>query len=321
MTTELLNLKVAKITPEAAGIISLELVDPENRDLPAFTAGSHIDAHLPNGLTRQYSLWNNPQEKNRYCLGVLRDSQSRGGSAAVHEAVHEGEMLTVSKPRNSFHLNEDADYSMLFAGGIGVTPILAMAQRLLTLGKPFEMHYCTRSRDNMAFYDMLSNGPFKGKVKFHFDDGPEEQLLDINNLVGDYRNGTNLYVCGPQGFMDFVIGATEKNWPAERVHREYFSQDPKAGHDDDESFDVKIASTGQVFQIPGDRNIVEVLEEEGFSVPVSCEQGVCGTCLTKVIDGVPDHRDVYLSSAEQAANNQMTLCCSRAKSPLLELDL
>ena len=239
----------------------------------------------------------------------------------MHEQVQEGDTVQISQPRNSFHLVEEAEYSLLLAGGIGVTPILAMAQRLAALGKNFDMHYCTRSRERCAFFDFLQTSPFAEKVHLHFDNGPKEQLLDIPSLLKVYPEGANVYVCGPSGFMDVVISNAEQHWPTGTVHREYFSADPKTGHNDDVSFEVRLASSGETFTIAAEQSIVEALLEHNIEIPVSCEQDICGTCLTPVLEGTPDHRDLFLSDAEHEANNQMTPCCSRAKSKLLVLDL
>ena len=321
MTNELLNVKVAKKTIVAKDVASYELVAADGSELPEFTAGSHVDVHLGDNLLRQYSLHNSPNEKQHYCLGVLRTPDSKGGSIAMHDQVNEGDNIQISQPRNSFHLIEDAKFSLLLAGGIGVTPIMCMAQRLHEIGADFEMHYCTRSLDRMAFHDFFANSPFADRVTFHFDDGAKEQLLDIPGKVKDYSEGYNLYVCGPTGFMDAVIQNAEKAWPVDKVHREYFSADPKAGHDDDGSFTVKIASTGKEYVIPTDQTIIEVLREDDIEIPVSCEQGICGTCMTNVLEGTPDHRDLYMTDAEKEANNKMTPCCSRALSDSIVLDL
>lgn len=321
MTAELLQVKVARKEIVAQDIASYELVSANGSDLPEFTAGSHIDVHLGDDLLRQYSLCNSPGEKHRYCLGVLRTMDSKGGSIAMHDQVNEGDLIQISKPRNSFHLLEDGRFSLLLAGGIGVTPILCMAQRLHEIGADFEMHYCTRSRDRTAFQELLAGSAFSDRVTFHFDDGAKEQLLDIPGILGAHAKDSNLYVCGPGGFMDAVIQSAEKTWPAGRVHREYFSADPRAGHDDDGSFIVKLASSGKEFVIPAEKTIVDVLHENDIEIPVSCEQGICGTCMTDVVEGVPEHRDLYMTDAEKAANNKMTPCCSRAESETIVLDL
>ncbi len=318
MTTELLTVKVASKTLEAEGVISLELVDPAGNDLPAFSAGSHIDVHLPNtGNLRQYSLWNDPSETHRYCLGILRDPDSRGGSLEIHDAVKQGDLIKISHPRNHFHLQEAPERSILLAGGIGITPLLSMAQRLQSLGKEFEFHYCSRSESRTAFVEFIKNSAFSDKVRFHFDDAGAEQLLDIPALVGKEPDGANLYVCGPQGFIDAVIDAAS-SWDPTAIHREYFTVNED--HENDASFKVMINSTGQVIDIPEDLSITEVLEEKGISIPVSCEQGVCGTCMTTVIEGDIDHQDYFLTDPEKEAGDVILPCCSRAKGTLV-LDL
>lgn len=318
MTTELLTVKVANKTQQAPGIVSLELVDPTGKALPAFTAGSHIDFHLPaTNNIRQYSLWNDPSETHRYCLGILRDPESRGGSLEIHGGVKQGDLIKISRPRNHFHLIEEPDYFILLAGGIGITPILSMAQRLHTLGKNFELHYCSRSEERTAFVDFINNSAFSDKVRFHFDDGAAEQLLDIPALVNTQPKGANLYVCGPQAFMDIVIDAAS-NWIPTSVHREYFSV--QEHHENDAGFKVMINSTGQVIDIPEDSSITDVLEQQGINIPVSCEQGVCGTCMTQVIEGEIEHHDFYLTDPERDAGNVILPCCSRGKGTLV-LDL
>lgn len=321
MSGALLDVVVAKKRIEAEAIASFELVHPDGKDLPAFSAGSHIDLHIRAGLIRQYSLCNDPAERHRYLLGVLREADGTGGSAAMHDLVQEGDLVSISEPRNTFHLVEDAPFSLLLAGGIGVTPILCMAQRLARLGAAFEMHYCTRSRARGAFFDVLSQASFADRVQFHYDNGPKAQLLDMPALVGQRLDGAQLYVCGPPGFMDAVIKCSEQSWPKQTVHREYFSNDPQAGHADDAGFKVKIASSGDIIDVAPDQTIVEALAAHGISIPVSCEQGICGTCLTGVIEGEPEHRDSILTDEEHDANDEMTLCCSRSKSDLLVLDL
>jgi len=318
MTSELLTVKVAKKQQEAEGVITLELVDPSGKSLPTFTAGSHIDFHLPStGNIRQYSLWNDPSETHRYCLGILRDPQSRGGSLEIHGGVKEGDLIKISQPRNHFHLQEAPERFILLAGGIGVTPLLSMAQRLHTLGKDFEFHYCSRSEERTAFVDFIKNSDFSDKVKFHFDDSGDEQLLDIPGLVSSQPDSANLYVCGPQGFMDTVIDAAS-SWDPSAVHREYFGVEE--AHENDADFKVMINSTGQVIDIPEDSTITEVLEQYNINIPVSCEQGVCGTCMTQVVEGEIEHHDYYLTDPERDAGDVIIACCSRAKGTLV-LDL
>jgi len=316
-----LTVRVARKTPLATGICSLELVAEGGGALPAFTAGSHVDVHLPGGLTRQYSLCNSPAETHRYVLGVLRDAASRGGSAAVHDQVAEGDTLHISAPRNHFALAPDAKNSLLFAGGIGVTPILSMAGHLSDAGAAFNMHYCTRSAERTAFREHIAASAFASRVTHHFDDGDAAQKLDLPTLLIKPSAGTHLYVCGPKGFMDAVLAtARAQGWPEAQLHYEFFGAGVVHA-DTDAGFDVKIASTGKVIEVPKHKTVVQALSDAGVDIMTSCEQGVCGTCLTRVLEGTPDHKDSYLLPEEQAANDQFMPCCSRAKSRMLVLDL
>lgn len=315
-----LTVKVVNKVQEAEGIVSLELASLDGKPLPAFSAGAHIDVHIREGLIRQYSLLNDSSEQHRYIIGVLRDPESRGGSIAVHDELNEGSTVAISSPKNHFELVQ-AKRSLLFAGGIGVTPILCMARRLSHIDADFEMHYSTRTPERMAFREAILASPFADKVHFHFDNGDDSQKLDLGALLSKPEPDTHVYVCGPTGYIDYVIDtAKQAGWPAEQLHLEYFA----AGDIDtsgDTDFQVKIASTGQVFDIPADKPITQVLDEAGVFIPVSCEEGVCGTCLTRVLEGTPEHRDLYLTDAEHAANDQFTPCCSRSKSPILVLDI
>lgn len=312
---------VARKAMEARDICSFELVATESGSLPAFSAGSHVDVHLLGGLVRQYSLCNDPSETHRYAIAVLRDPNSRGGSIAMHDAVKEGDTLTISAPKNHFALAHKAKRSVLLAGGIGITPILCMAERLATLGDEFTLHYTARARDRMAFFDRLRRSSFADKVALHFDDEAAEQRLDINAVLASADTGTHLYVCGPKGFMDAVLNAARAHgWPEDRLHWEFFAADVTA-RASDRPFEVQIASSGHVIDVPVDKTVVQALLQAGVDIMVSCEQGVCGTCVTRVLRGEVDHRDTYFTPEEQARNDQFTPCCSRAKSPRLVLDL
>ena len=250
---------------------------------------------------------------------MLKDPASRGGSEAVH-TLTEGAELQISEPRNLFPLVHEAKRSLLFAGGIGITPILCMAERLAHMGADFELHYCARSSDRAAFVDRLHQAPFSNRVHLHFDDGKGGDPLDAAAVLAAPEQGTHLYVCGPGGFMEHILGtAKAQGWAEANLHREYFSAAP-AAQADDGSFEVQLSSSGQVLQVPADQSVAQVLEAAGVIVPLSCEQGICGTCLTRVLEGEPDHRDLFMTEEEQAANDQFTPCCSRAKSARLVLD-
>lgn len=319
--TAMLSVRVAAKKVEALDIASFELVEAQGKPLPSFSAGSHVDVEMPGGLVRQYSLCNDPSEAHRYQIAVLKDPASRGGSRAMHDALHIGDVISISAPKNHFELAHAAGRHLLMAGGIGVTPVLCMAERLAVMGADFEMHYAARSRERCAFVDRITTSSFASKVAFHFDDGAAEQKLNIANVLSTATADTHLYVCGPKGFMDAVLStARTAGWPEDRLHFEFFGAEVVKSATD-ESFQVKMASSGKVVTVGKDQTITEALAAAGIEVLTSCEQGVCGTCLTRVLEGIPDHKDMYLTPAEQAANDQFLPCCSRSKSPMLVLDL
>ncbi|MES2258088.1 MAG: PDR/VanB family oxidoreductase [Pseudomonadota bacterium] len=320
MSDSTLKVRVARKSAEALDIVSLELVAVDGTALPPFSAGSHVDIHLPNGITRQYSLCNDPAESHRYLLCVLRDPASRGGSQAVHELVKEGDELDISAPKNHFALAREAHHSLLLAGGIGVTPILCMAERLAATSAGFEMHYCSRAPERTAFRERIAGSTFAQRVRFHFDSEGPEQRMDLDGLLANATSETHLYVCGPKGFMDAVLAAARAaGWPEERLHYEFFAGAAPTG--DGQAFEVRLASSGRVVAVPAGQSVTAALAAAGVEIPMSCEQGVCGTCLTRVLDGQPDHKDMYLTPEEQARNDQFLPCCSRSKSALLVLDL
>lgn len=315
------QVKVARRTQETPDICVLELVACDGAPLPSFSAGSHVDVYLPGDVTRQYSLCNDSSDRHRYMLGVLREQAGRGGSAAMH-ALQVGDTLKISTPKNHFALAGTENRSLLIAGGIGVTPILCMAERLSVLGADFEMHYCTRSAQRTAFRGRIGEAPFADRVRFHFDDGAPEQRFELARVLGEQPAGTHLYVCGPKGLMDAVLDAARKSgWPGDRLHYEFFAGTAPIAIEGDSPFDVKIASTGQLIRVDTGKTVVECLAAAGIHVDTSCEQGVCGTCLTRVLEGEPDHRDIYLIPEERARNDAFLPCCSRSKSPVLVLDL
>jgi vanillate O-demethylase ferredoxin subunit len=320
MHTTHLDALITRKSLEATDIVGLELSPLNGSAFPSFSAGSHIDLEIAPGLVRQYSLCNDPEERHRYVLGVLRDPRSRGGSVAVHERLAEGQVVRISPPRNLFAL-VPARHSLLFAGGIGVTPILCMAERLAQTGSSFEMHYCARSPDRAAFAARIRQAAFARRVHFHFDDGEPAQRLDLASVLAGAPADSHLYVCGPGGFIAHITtGAAASGWPGGQVHVEHFSApatDAPAGGE----FEVRLASSGRVIAVPAGKSVVQALAETGVEIPVSCEQGVCGTCLTRVLEGEPEHRDSFLTDAEKARNDVFAPCCSRARSSRLVLDL
>jgi len=314
------EVRVVRKVREADAICSYELVRADGAPLPPFEAGAHIDVHLDGGLVRQYSLCNAPGETQRYQIGVLRDPDSRGGSRAMHEEIDTGATLRISAPRNHFPLVA-AERTLLLAGGIGVTPMLAMAEALAAADADFTLHYCARSPGRAAFRERIAASRFGARVHFHYDDGAPAQRLDLARVLAAPGVGTHLYVCGPQGFIDHVLErARQLGWSSAQLHVEYFGAAP-VDSSADRAFDVRLASSNALVRVAAGQTVLEALAQHGVRVPYSCAQGVCGTCLTRVLAGEPEHRDLYLTEDEQAANDQFLPCCSRARSPLLVLDL
>ncbi|HGA2315510.1 TPA: 2Fe-2S iron-sulfur cluster-binding protein [Pseudomonas putida] len=319
MSDQLLDVIVQAREVQGGNVVVLELAAVEGRALPRFAAGAHVDLHLAPDLVRQYSLCGDPAQANVYRLGVLKDNQSRGGSVAVHEQLQPGTPMRISAPRNLFPLAGNAQRSILLGGGIGITPMIAMAHALHAQGQPFELHYRGRSRSRCAFVDELLAAPFAASVFTHFSDEGPEQQLDLARVLGPGTPGVHLYTCGPTGFMDWVIeGARQQGFDEQHIHHEYFQAEVDTSGD---SFEVVAARSGKTVQVQAGQTLTAALREVGVKVEVSCEQGVCGTCLCDVLEGEPDHRDHYLTDEEKQSNEQIVLCCSRARGKRLVLDI
>jgi vanillate O-demethylase ferredoxin subunit len=315
-----INARIARKIIEAEGVVAFEIVDPDGRDLPAFEAGAHIDVEAAPGVVRQYSLCNNPNERHRYQIGVLREQNSRGGSVAMHDQVWPGDIVRISAPRNLFRLVPGDHCSLLLAGGIGITPILSMAEYLAGIGADFSLHYAVRSRPRMAFGSRIAASSFADRVTAYVNDEPATGSLSVQALLSRHDRRTHVYMCGPGGFIQYVeTTALQCGWLPAQLHKEYFA--PVVDTSAKQDFTVRIASSGATFVIPENRSVVDVLLENGFDIPISCEQGICGTCVTGVISGTPDHRDMFLTETERARNDQFTPCCSRSLTPELVLDL
>lgn len=314
----LLQVVVTDIAEQGEGNRALTLA-PLLGELPPFEAGAHVDVHLPGGVVRQYSIASAPDERDRhYVLCVKLAPASRGGSRHIHEQLVAGQRLWISLPRNHFPLQADGPH-LLLAAGIGITPLLSMAQALDARGEAFVLHHYVRERAQAAFAGRLAQGFAHGRVQVHADAEGESPLTHVPGELAQPRG--HLYLCGPGGFMDhFAALAGRAGWPAQNIHSERF--DPvELVRADDAPFEVELASSGEVVEVPAGQSIAQALGEAGIPVEVSCEQGMCGACVTGVLAGVPDHRDCVLGAAEHAANDRMTLCCSRSRSPRLVLAL
>lgn len=312
-----LQVRVAAIRREATDIASLELVSENGQALPAFEAGAHVDVMLPGLPMRQYSLCNPPWETHRYVVAVLKEPESRGVSRHIHEKIAVGDTLLISAPKNHFALEPSAKRTLLLAGGIGVTPLLAMAESLAANGASFEMHYCARSRDRLAFTEILSAERFHGRVHLRLDDGPEEQRLTLDPLLAGRDPQDHLYICGPTGFIQFVkSSALNAGWPEDAIHTEHFSGTVEQ-LETDSDFEIEIEGSGQVVTVAKGQTALDALLNAGLDVPNSCTEGVCGMCMTQVVEGIPDHRDQFLTAAERSRNDTFMPCCSRSKTPRL----
>ncbi|MDO9435690.1 PDR/VanB family oxidoreductase [Hydrogenophaga sp.] len=315
----LLQVRVAARQLVAEDIAAYEFAPVDGAELPAFEAGAHIDVHVPGGPVRQYSLFQLPDGSQRYRIGVLRDPQSRGGSVRLIDTVKEGDVLSVSAPRNHFALHAGPAHAVLFAGGIGITPILCMAEQLSREGRSFELHYCGRTPARMAFLDRLHGASFAERVQVHADDGAPEQRLDARASIGAPAADRHLYVCGPTGFMDHVLAtARELGWTEAQLHREYFAAAP-IDHSADGPFEIELKHSGRCITVKADQSAAQALIDAGVPLSLSCEAGVCGTCQTRVLEGEPDHRDLYLTDDEK--REHFMPCCSRSCTPRLVLDL
>jgi ferredoxin-NADP reductase len=317
-TDKTIEVLVKSITFEADDVISLDLRPVGSQTFPAFTAGSHIELQLRNGLPRNYSLANPQHERHRYCVAVQKEPAGRGGSRFIHETLRAGDVLPVSRPRNNFSLVEAADRSVLIAGGIGITPIWCMVQRLVELKRPWHLFYAVRSRRRAAYLDDIQALDAAPNVHLHFDDERDGALLNLNAIVQNAAPESHFYCCGPLPMLDAFERATAR-LPAETVHVEYFAaKQPVTASG---GFDVVLARSGRSVFVPDHSTILNALVAAGIPVEHSCLEGVCGACETKVIEGIPDHRDMVLSAQERASNRTMMICCSGSKTGRLVLDL
>jgi len=311
----LIDVRVNAIRYAARDTHLYEFTPLDGKPLPAYEPGAHIDLHLPNGLIRQYSLIKAEPDPASYTVGIKRDPASRGGSRYIHDDLGVGKSLKISAPRNNFPLVENAAHVVLFAGGIGITPIWCMVQRLEKLGRSWQLYYACRSRSDMAFLQALEA---MAGAQFHFDEESAGKFLDVASIAAHAPKDAHLYCCGPTPMLKAFETATA-DWPREQIHIEYFT--PKQAADKTGGYVVELARSGQEFVIPEGKSILQVLLDAGIDVDYSCELGICGACEQRVISGIPEHRDAILTEEEQAANTKVMICCAGCKSDRLVLDL
>jgi vanillate O-demethylase ferredoxin subunit len=323
MANDWFELKIAEKHEEAENIFIFELVDRTGRKLPPFAAGSHVEMRIGDNI-RHYSLAGSPSDDSRYVIAVQREQSGRGASRTLCDEFQVGQLVPVSSPKNHFKLKETTMPSLLIAGGIGITPIVSMALQLWSEGKPFELHYAARSRQRMAFRSYLQDTPFASRVHFHFSEESETGRLDLAATIGSVPRESHVYVCGPSALIDATTTlAKQLGKPAETVHFERFSgiRTVANGRCDASSFLLQIRSTGKRIPVSAGETAAQALLAAGIALPVSCEQGICGTCVTRILEGVPEHNDGYLTDEERRANMLFVPCCSRAQSDVLVLDL
>ena len=291
---------------------------PLRGDVPRFTAGAHVDVYLPNGTIRQYSIASSTTDRARLLLGVKLEQQGRGGSRCMHEELRVGQVLKIGLPRNNFPLVEDAALSIFIAGGIGITPIKCMIDRLQAIGAGWRLHYAVRARDEALFADDFFSSA-GDRVHLHVDDEHAGRVIDVDAIIATAPADAQLYCCGPAP----MLAAFEKacaGRPAKFVHLERFSA-PDVVAATGGAYTVELARSKRAITVQADQSLLQALQAAGITIKTSCQQGICGTCETRVLAGTPDHRDMILSDEEKAANDTMMVCCSGSLGPTLVLDL
>ena len=314
MSQEIRRVQVHSIHEIAKQTLRFTLNPADGRALPAFEPGAHIDVYLPNGLVRQYSLCGKTIDLF-YTIAVKCDEGGRGGSANLHTQVKVGDFLAISTPRNHFPLIASEKKVVFIAGGIGITPIFSMIQSLMMQNRDWELHYCARSQDHAAFYEEL-NQIDANKVNSYFS---EEPILNIESLFELYEDGLDIYCCGPAGLMQSVERIAS-NHPKKKVHFEWFTA-PTTKDYKNIAFEIELKKSNVVLSVPDNKSILSVLRENGYLPLSNCEQGLCGSCETVLLEGEADHRDTLLSDEEKEANKIIMICVSRAKSDRLVLDI
>ncbi len=328
----MLDLRITDVVAEAKDTVVIELRGVGDALLPEFMPGAHLEFNLPNGLVRHYSLINDNRERDRYVVAVLRVPQSRGGSLFMHRGLAVGARVSASL-HNNFELDPKAGAYVFIAGGIGITPIMAMVRWCVAHGRPWRLVYTTRNRARTAFYEALRELD-ESRVTWHFDEESGGQYLDMGAVLDTVTDGEEVYCCGPKPLMNGVRAAALERLDRMVKFESFVAPNSELAGDDsatplsatvqesaDKLFRIVLTRSGITLDVPADKSVLEVLEENGFSVPFSCREGQCGTCTQRVLEGVPDHRDYVLSDAERAANDCMQICVSRALTPTLALDL
>ena len=311
------QVRIARKWQTAKGISAFDL-EPVNGVLPTFQPGAHIDVHMPNYLVRQYSLINGPGQTRHYTIGVKREANSSGGSHYMVDSLPEGGKVDISEPRNNFPLRRDALETILIAGGIGITPLLSMARLLDHANLPYKLHFFAQSENHVAFSEVLSK--LGRAVVLHLGHGVDQTKKSLHDILSNYQKRMHVYICGPTPMLEAArVTALKVGWPDEAVHFEYFKNPNTI--DDSSEFEIALARSCLTLKVPSGKTIVEILRYNNVAISTSCEQGACGTCIIDVLEGEPDHQDVYLREFEKTSQKKIISCVSRAKSKRLVLDI
>lgn len=317
--TPVIRVNVEKVEAMNSDVSKYEFSSLDGSPLPKFEAGAHLDVVVAPDFFRQYSLSSNPSDRSKYQIGVLREDRGRGGSQLLHKIFHKGRKVFISRPINHFPLDESATKTFLMGGGIGITPMIAMAHRLHTIEADFELHYSCNSRERASFLDDLANAPWVDKVHLHFSS--EGTRIKLDKLLSGFRDGYHLYTCGPDRYMTSVLEAGERNgWTEDALHKEYFSL-PETPEYENFAFTLKLAKSGKEVYVAPDMSPADALLEAGVHVNVKCSDGICGVCKCAIVSGDVEHRDFVLSKAQRAQS--LILCQSRAAAEygVVEIDL
>lgn len=315
-----IQLKVIRVSQLTSDVTSYRLEHPSGEPLPSFAAGAHIDVHLPDGMVRQYSLCNRPIDTQHYLIAVKREPSSRGGSQAMHGMVVEGSLLTVGMPRNRFPISKEADFHLLLAGGIGITPLLAMARHLHHDRKPYRLEYFCRAADSTPFYELIAK-ELGSNANFNIGLEPDNVRKRLADILQERPDAAHAYVCGPSAFIDMATEVASRNWPAKCVHLEHFSPVVNLTTGENHAFRLKLAQSNHQFDVPADKSILDVLRDNNIPCDSSCGEGTCGSCMVAVLEGEVEHRDSFLSADEKKQGEVMMICVSRAKNEELTIDL
>ena len=313
------DVRVADRRKEAENIYAFDLVSADGRDLPHFRAGAHLDIRVGEML-RQYSLCSSPRERSHYTIAVQREADGRGGSREICDTFFAGKDVTIRGPKYLFSIVEEGTSAVLMAGGIGIAPLIAMADEFHERGVPFHLHICSRSSDRMPFSDRIASAQWGKNTSFYYGDTPAHERVPLTQILGSPVAGRHAYVCGSAKFVANVLSSAQSaGWAKDSVHVERFSA-PEAIKGNDKAFFIEIGSTGRIVEVPPGISAIEALDKAGVEIERSCNDGYCGTCVTKVLRGLPDHRDAVLNDEEHSRNDVFTPCCSRALSDVLVID-